>query len=401
MKKLLLLTFAILLVFSYALYLYIFPFAVTKAELEPSHPPGYYDYRGITHTHSILSTGSGTPTEIIDVANEMQLDFLFFTEVNPPDRATELEGYRGRLLVLTGGEYSYLDSRLMYYGAPETQPPQKMGQAQIYFADLLSQKSRSFDQGFVVLAHPLLTNSRWSGEYPEGLDGIEVLNLKSMLETAWRSSKLAALWTLMVYPFNTRLALLFLFESPREELELWDRLNRDRKVIGFMGTDATAKAILFEDSHLKFPSYETSFSIASNHLLLKSELTGNVENDKRKILEALKLGHFYMAIDLIANPRGFWAEVRADGRTYSMGSEIVVGPKTDLVIHLPDGLEVPFETVVFKDGEHYMTSNSQETVVRIQSKGVYRVIVRLIPTFPFPFGKRWISWIYTNPIYFR
>jgi hypothetical protein len=46
-----------------------------------------------------------------------------------------------------------------------------------------------------------------------------------------------------------------------------------------------------------------------------------------------------------------------------------------------------------------MTSNSQVTQYYLNSPGVYRVLVRVIPTLPLPDGKKWIPWIYTNMFY--
>jgi hypothetical protein len=70
-------------------------------------------------------------------------------------------------------------------------------------------------------------------------------------------------------------------------------------------------------------------------------------------------------------------------------------------VTLPQKPKVPFDTIIIKQGEKMMTSNSQVTHFYINSPGVYRVMVRVIPTLPLPDGKKWIPWIYTNPFYVK
>ncbi|MBX9768469.1 MAG: hypothetical protein K2X47_14440, partial [Bdellovibrionales bacterium] len=235
----------------------------------------YFDYRGLTHVHSSLSTGSGSPQEIIEIAVGQNVDFLSLMEVNPSERSTHVEGYHEKLLVMTGGEYTYLDSRLLYYNPPPDQPPEKSGQRQIYFADLLSATEPQPDPGFVVLAHPLIKNSRWSGEYPRGLSGIEIVNFKKVLEDTWEKSKLGTILAFSFYPLHSKLTLALLFSPPDAELKLWDQLSAQQKIHGWLGQDATAKAVLFGDVSIPFPSYENLFELGTNHILLTSELTGN------------------------------------------------------------------------------------------------------------------------------
>jgi hypothetical protein len=401
MKKRFIITLAVFVFFGYALFLAQFRFVVVKSDLQPENPPGYFDYKGGTHTHTARSTGSGNPEEVIAAAQELGFDFLFLTEVNKSPIPVAYDGYYSSTLVLSGGEYSYLGSRIMFYNNPVTSPPSAAGQRQVYFADLLSQKNRTEGKGITVMAHPLHSRYKWDGQYPIGLDGIEIVNLKRILDQAWQSSKTSALWSLVVYPFNSSLALLRLYESSEEEIELWDQLNRKRKTVAFMGHDATARAIINRYLYLKFPSYTTSFSIASNHVLLKSELTGEVSVDREKISKALRFGQFYIAFDILADPKGFYAEIQQDDRSFPMGSELELRKDTKMIIQLPANIEVPFEVVFYRDGQKILTSNSARTLITINEKGVYRATINVIPSFPLPGGKRWLPWIITNCFYVK
>jgi len=192
---------------------------------------------------------------------------------------------------------------------------------------------------------------------------------------------------LVEFPFNEKLALLRLFESPEDETRLWDELAQSRPLIGLAGAGAGS------DARPRYPNYETLFSLVRDHVLLRSEFTGNTGGDLEKLSTALRLGQCYMSLDILGNPKGFNAVMRArDGRTFAMGSEVPYTEGLTFEVTLPQKPKVPFDTVIIRNGERMMTSNSQVTQVFRQRSGVYRVMVRVIPTLPLPDGKKWIPW---------
>lgn len=397
--------FAIALLFFYLIYglfLSQYDLRIIPKELTADHPPGFHDYKGVMNIHSTLSSGSGDIMSIIAAAQVTDLDFISFTDLNIFDKPKQFEGEHGNLLVFIDGEYSYLNSRLLNYFAKTDRHLQGVGRSQVLFADLLSQKKRDEDLGIFILAHPFKPNYKWTGEYPIGLDGIEIINLKSMWQQAWLESKVSFLWSLLIYPFNERLALLRLFRSPDEETALWDQLTQKRKTIGMAGADAEAK-VWFGSSHFfTFPSYESVFRMARNHVLLRTELTGNPSTDAEKISHAIRNGQFYMSLDILAEPKGFNAYLEsAEGEIFPIGSEIHYKKDMKLVVTLPHKPQVPFDVVIYHNSDRMMTSNSQRTDFFIHEPGVYRVMVRVIPTFPLPDGKKWVPWIFTNPFYVR
>ncbi len=371
----------------------------TSIGTTPGKSTKYFDYRGLTHVHSSLSTGSGTPQEIIEIALGQNMDFLSLMEVNPQERSTHIEGYHEKLLVMVGAEYAYLDSRLLYYNPPPNQPPEKSGQRQMYFTDLLSATDPQPDPGFVVLAHPTMNHFQWTGSYPQGLSGIEVINFKKVLEDTWERAKLRTILAFLLYPLQPKLTLTLLFQPPEAETQLWDQLNATHKIHGWLGQDATAKAVLFGDISIPFPSYENLFELGTNHILLKSELTGNANTDRSRILTALNAGTFYFSMDAIGSPEGFYAEVSRGKEVFPMGSRFEFKPGQRLAVALPEGLTSPFETIIYKDGQSLMVSNSTFTEMDLHEAGVYRVVVRALVPFPVPIGNRWTPWIYSNPFW--
>ena len=383
----------------YGLYLAQYDVRILPEDLKPDSPRGYFDYRGVTNVHTRLSSGTGDQSEVIAAAQAAGLDFVSITDLNSFDQPARAPGYHGPLLVVVDGQYSYLNSRLLHLGAAGPKRLPSLGRAQVTLADWLSQAAREPDNGLLILTHPLTGRSQWTGEFPPGLDGIEIINLKNVWSEAWRHDKASFLFNLFVFPFNETLGLLRLFRSPDEELRIWDELARRRPVIALGGADADAKLAVGRGD-LKFPSYQTLFSLVRNHLLLKSELTGNAANDALKLTAALRAGNFYVSLDILGDPKGFNAEVRSPGgKARPMGSTLAYREGTVLEVTLPQQPKVPFDTVIYRNGERVMTSNSTTTHFVLTEPGVYRVMVRVIPTLPLPDGKKWIPWIFTNSFY--
>lgn len=382
----------------YGFYVSQVDLTATKEQLALNSKSLFYDYKGVMNVHSIRSTGSGTPESVIEEAKLAGLDFLVLTEVNDFPRPVQLEGYHGKLLVFVGGEYSFLDSRIIYLSLNRAKTYSSMGAMQLHLTDLLSRSKPELKDELLILTSPYQGRYTWSGPYPPGLDGIEVVNLKEMYQRAWTSSPVSFLWSFVVLPFNVQYAFLRLFNPPDAELQLWNKLNQgDQFSYGYLGNDSTAKAIPFQKTNIRFPSHERSFLTASNHLLLRSELTGNAAKDREKIFRALKNGQFYMSIDLLADPKGFEAYVKRGSQIFPLGSRTQLKPGMQLVAQLPREPRYYYEIVVFRNGERVATTNEKEISYSIQEPGSYRVIVRVIPTYPIPDGKKWLTWIYANP----
>jgi hypothetical protein len=398
-RKILIASAIFFLVFFYGLILSQTRVSIVPDELEPKNASGFFDYRGVSNVHTDRNLGSGSPTDVIKAAQEANLDWLFLTDLNQFSAVGAIpDAYHRKTLAMSADEYSYLDSRLLLYEVAKQPSFETLGQSQLYLADLLSQTSAARD-AFVVLAHPLKPGFSWNGPYPTGLDGIEIVNLKSAWRKAWDSNKISFLWSAFVYPFNSDLALMRLYDEPQDELNLWDQLSHNRHTIGMAGAEATAKTASVGDVSWKFPSYQTSFSLLSNHVLLRSELTGEPDGDRKKIVNALSKGEFYVSLDVLGNPKGFTVVAQSGDHTYMMGSRFKYAKDTHLVVHLPSEPTVPFEAALIKDGQHIASTNAVDSKFDIAEPGVYRILIRVFCGFTLPDGNRWVTWIYTNPFY--
>ena len=357
----------------------------------------FYDYRGVVNVQTSLSAGSASPHEVITSAQTSELDFLVLSDINSFSKKSDYGGYYGHLLVLDQSEYSLLDERLLFLS---TRPHPRFlspGESQVFFADLLSQKNVSERSDLVFLEEPYREDqATWTGQFQEGVNGLEILNPKVMAERAWKSSKLSVFWSFFSYPFSPLYSILRLYEEPTEELKLWDETNLIRPLVGFAGVNANARAVPMTGYLFKFPTYELSFSLFTNHLLLTSELTGHYTQDRKKILQALQSGQFYFSTDLLGDPRGFESYVKQGTRIWPMGSQLNLKSEPRLIVHLKDEPRSFFEIVIYRNGKRIANSNSTEMEYAITQPGVYRAVVRVSPFLPVPDGKKWIPWIFTN-----
>jgi hypothetical protein len=359
---------------------------------------GYYDYAGVINVHSLKSSGSGSYAEIVAAAQRSSLDFVIVTDTADFSPDQNAGGYFDRTLLMIGGEYPYLDTRILNFGFENVEHLSGHGRSQIMLSEILSRSEQDTRKGLFVLAHPTKNGFEWRGELPPGLNGIEIFNLKSIWQTAWFEKKLSFLASLFVYPLHADWALLRLYNSyPKHEIAIWDQANLSKPLFGYAGPDADARLRLPWGKRVEFPTYETYFSILGNHVLLSSELTGKADDDKHKILSALRKGNFYVSLDLVGAPRGFssYAVDRA-GAKHLIGSS--VKNADTLVVDIGEKPIVPFEVLIYQNGEVIVSSNSVKTVHKILSPGSYRAEVKTRIQLPFPDGREWITWILTNPI---
>ncbi|WP_413559131.1 hypothetical protein [Bdellovibrio sp. HCB209] len=399
MKTLVALSFLVVTYFLYGFYLNQFDTSIVPRQLTAAHNSDYYDYKGVLNVHTDLTAGSASPSFVVTSAKLANLDFLIFTDLNLFNMPTSFESYHGNLMVMSAGKYSYLDSRLIYYSLVQDSIGNNLGDAQVKLSDLLSQKTGANKDSLTILAHPYKAGYSWNGEIPSGLDGFELWNLKSLSNRAWYESKLSTIWSLLLYPFNPRLSFLRLYTEPTDEIALLDKVSQERKIVVYAGSEASARAIPLANYFIRFPSYKRSFEIMSNHVLLKSELTGSFNGDRAKIFNALKQGNFYLAMDILGDPKGFIATIDDDKQSYLMGSEIKLKKGMRLKVNLPTTPKDFFEIVIYKDGESVARINQPTAVFSIDKPGVYRVQVRVTSMLPLPDAKKWFTWIYTNPFY--
>lgn len=397
MKILAVLTFSILVYLIYGFYISQIDLTVINPKLRDNINSIYYDYKGIINVHTDQSLGSSSALQIIKSARNAKLDFMIFTDLNNFNETNLIEGYFEETLIMSGAKISYLDSRFIVIPFTKGQLGANLGDAQVRLADLLSQpKTKDY---LIILAHPFNSGFNWNGPLPQGIDGFEIVNLKSLAQKAFQVSSVSPIWSLFIYPFNSALSFTRLFNEPTDELNLFDSATSQTPVSGFAGAEASARAIPTSNVLIKFPSYQKTFEIFANHVWVKSELTGNLKTDKNKILGALKQGNFYIAFDMIGDPKGFVATIEDRGKFYLPGTSMKLNRHLKLRVSLPESPKFFFEIVIYRNGDRYQTFNQKNIDLEISQPGTYRIQVRVSPYFPLPDATKWITWIYTNAFF--
>ncbi len=370
---------------------------VTEPKINKQQQSYLYDYNGAINISSNLSTGTGSLIEIFDAAEKSNLNFVVTTDVNTfSEKNANYNNYHNQVLAIVNSEFSFLDTKLQYITKKNDTPINNLGQASAVISEHLSSPTPK-DDAFIIWSHPTKKGNKWTGEIPIGLDGLEIINLKALWQDSWLNKKITFIWSFLIYPFNPELAFLRLFQRAEKEIKLWEDLNKDRLRIAVAGSDAESRFNFFK-SPLKFPSYETLFKIVSNHILIRSELTGNYQKDQPKIFNALKKGQFYLSLDMIGDPIGFMFYLKTSKKNKFMGSTSNFQKNSKLIIQLPKQVKVPIKVKVYKDNTEQASLTEQNNSFKISGPGVYRAVVYTKISLPFPEGRKWFPWIFTNAI---
>src|SRR6185436_13255804 len=132
------------------------------------------------------------------------------------------------------------------------------------------------------------------------------------------------------------------------------------------------------------------FGLASNHVLLDAPLGGHdAAADGRAVVDALRRGRGYLAVDALASADAFGFMAEAGGRRATMGETLTVTPGETAMLEAGGPMPAAAEVRLLKDG--HLIETRRGPLERVAAgPGVYRVEVRL---------SGWsVPWIVTNPI---
>jgi hypothetical protein len=339
----------------------------------------YKQYSGIIHVHSTYSDGSLSIPKIARIANELDIDFLLFTDHNTLQPLYDgMEGWYDRILVGVGCELN--DSRNMnHYLAFDINeevssevPPNE------YMAEVKKQG------GFGIIAHPDEKRNAMP-EYPpypwtlwdsETFDGIEIWNqMSEWMEGLTPRNKY---WRAM-HPRRSILA------PTDETLRKWDRINENRRVFGIGGVDAHAHIYrLWGFLRYRIFRYKVIFRTIRTHILTRRELI--VGSDHRHNLETvyntLKTANCFVSNRYVGDATTFRSWVDNGKRSVIMGDEIEFLKGTRLHARLPRKASVR----LIRNGELKAEKVGETITFNITEPGVYRIEVH----------KKKRPWIYTN-----
>jgi hypothetical protein len=245
--------------------------------------------------------------------------------------------------------------------------------------------------GLAFLAHPHEydlpmfhePDISWVSWEVTGYTGFELWNGFSEFKTYARTFPRA-----MFYAFFPE----FMAHSPHPAtLAKWDELLSAGKTIFVVG-GSDSHALDFRKSffHKTVLPYDFHFSAINNHLLIQTDLTGDIANDSQQIYHSLKNGHSYIGYDLPAQTKGFTFTLESDDQLGQMGDSIRLAHSGTIKVHTPLASDIE----IIHNGSIIQRIEKATTLVKsITEKGYYRVQCKI----EFLGQKR--GWIYSNPIF--
>jgi hypothetical protein len=273
--------------------------------------PGPGERVGILHVHTNASCGSGSLSEVIASAKKAALSFLAVTDHNVAmSRAAVEAADPPEFAVIDGEEVSTSAGHYLALGLTNAWPRGTSYDAHALMASTRAAGAVNF------IAHPYGLREKWRDWSVTDYEGMEIFNDDAI----WRKNTIFDLFNAFIlYPVDSRLALLRLARTPHENLAKWDELQRSRPVAGICGSDAHAAISMSGHIIARFPGYLAVFSLIREHALLPpTPATDAGQTSASAILTALKNGNSFCSVDALYPADGFTQTVTApatDGAT--------------------------------------------------------------------------------------
>ena len=343
---------------------------------------------GAIHVHSTRSDGSGNRAEIAAAAAAAGLRFVIVTDHGDATRLPDPPAYIHGVLCIDAVEISTSGGHYVALDLPAA--PYPLGGEPAAVVEDVARLG-----GFGIVAHPdsPKVELHWS-DWDLPVNGLEWLNVDS----EWRDeTRVALAGAILHYPFRPAPALASIFDRPVQTLSRWDAIAATRAIVGVAGHDAHGGwGNRLEEGgsrRVPIPSYDASFRTFATRVVLDAEPSGAADRDSRLVIDALRAGRTFTAIDAVAGPA--WIDYRADvaGSSLVMGQQAPFAPSARATIRaaVPPGGRI----TLFRDGKPLAESTSDGLDAPLPGPGAYRVEIAA-PGAP---GDSPIPWLVTNPIY--
>ena len=334
------------------------------------------EYLGAIHFHTNYSDGGGTMAEAVGAARDVGLDFIVpgdHDTVRP--RRDGWDGWHDGVLVANAAEVSPTDGlHVLAFGTRRVRRYE-------WLTDREMVTRLGAEGAALFVAHP---QGRSKGRGHVG----------AWRDWTWPQVSGFEVWSYLhdwfsrVRPWNipavVRDPVKYVMGPSPDVLHRWDQACRTRRLSAIAGLDNHNRRYLF--STLRVFPYHRLFRVLRTHVLCPA-WSGDSTRDMGLLLDALVQGRCFVALDELADSRGFG--FRAEGRAgfVQMGEIRAFAAGHVLRIRLPR----PAEVTLVRDGRPIDQRHTTALEWPVDGPGVYRAEVRLD-------GR---PWIYTNPIYVR
>lgn len=254
---------------------------------------------------------------------------------------------------------------------------------------------------FLVVAHPSSPTVPW-GRLDRSAEGIELFNLRALIEHSAFEDPVGLLTTLSLAPFNAYLSSLRLSAPNSRDLKGWDAVNTLSP--GHFATVATDD--LFDWPMVRRASADPTLplSIATNVLFPSEPLSLDFSTRRKQIYSTLKQGKSALLFQAIHPFQGNSWELACGSTRARSGATVPFAPSCEFLIHTPGTLSLPRTIKLIRDGETVQTIHSSQTQERLSldKPGTYRVEVWVKHTTLLGFFQSAeVPYVFYNPLYVR
>jgi len=340
---------------------------------------------GAIHIHSKFSDGTKDIPDIIEIAKEVDLDFLMFSDHHTLEpKRLGYEGWNGNLLIFIGYEINDRDDN-NHYLAFNIDNELDNHQAPEEYVKAIKEQG-----GFGIIAHPDEQGSKierfrtfpWKNWEIEEFSCIEIWNQMS----EWKEglTKWNQLWKLM----HPRKSL----RGPKPiTLKRWDEINKNRKVGGIGGLDIHAVHYkLFKLFPVIIYRYKVHFKSLRTHVYLNDNLfntkqPSDFEKVKKEFYNSLSVGKCFISNYALGDARGFKFYADSGSKQVHTGENLYINNSE---VRFCCELPLKSEVRLIKDSIVIDKKRGKEVQFTTGKQGIYRVEI---------YRKR-RPWIYSNPI---
>ena len=295
--------------------------------------PNWHEYTGVAHIHSVDSDGSKSVPEIIQIGQELGMDFLMFSDhmtLNSLHRG--LEGWHDNTLVLIGYEIHDQNNQnhFLAFDVNEVLPGELSANEYVKGINQMG--------GLGIIAHPDETRDHpkfppypWTAWDVEGFDGIEIWNqMSEWMEGIGRSNR----FRLFASPRS------FITSPTPKTLRIWEEYNKQRKVCGISGVDVHAHPLKLGPFKIVIFPYKVQFQSLRVHLILEEPLSSNNQIAKRQVIDTIRGCHLFISNYRRGDAKGFLFYAKSNNQLAGAGDFISLKESISLLVRTPDKCKI-------------------------------------------------------------
>lgn len=361
--------------------------------------------RGVIHVHSVFShDGGGSIQKIAEAAKLAGHDFVIVTDHdNARARREGLEGQIDGVDIFVEMEASLpAGHALFFFSHTEARDLTDEAVHDLAWSHFLGQGN--VPGVFLATAHPSNVKNPWN-RLDRSPDGLEAINFDSVWQRQASESIPDFALTVLLSPFNPYLAALRFFQVYPKDFVAWDNMNAMATGhFAFLAHDTHEKLKLNQHWSLPWPSYQQTFRLASNVILLPEAVPEDFEARKKLMYQSLKKGRAVIVFQSIHPFTGNDWRLECGDAVYRSGDDLTFREGCTFVAQTPTTLPYPPTVRLVKDGEpiENLVNAPHETRWPLKVPGNYRLEVGVNPhTLARLFLNREVPYLFYNPIYVR